>query len=176
MAFILLRTTLATLIAFGGGAVGAALEKLAERRLNLLVYAAMGVLLAVTVCDVLPDAKSLLSWPVFLLAASSGYALFWAIGKYVYHLCPSCAVGAFDQAAMQRLGQSAVLLMVALGIHSTMDGIAVVVGDEIAGRPNLAVLFAVSFHKFPEGLALVLLLIGAGTRAARRFYGRSRLS
>ena len=24
----------------------------------------------------------------FLLASVSGYALFWVLGKYVYHLCP----------------------------------------------------------------------------------------
>jgi len=162
MTFLLLRSTLATLIAFGGGALGIMLGQVAPRRLNLLVYAAMGALLAVTVFDVLPDAKSLLSWPVFLLASMSGYALFWALGKYVYHLCPACALGAFDQATTARLGQTVVLLMLALGLHSAMDGVAVVVGDEVTGRPNLALLLAVSFHKFPEGLALALLLLGAG--------------
>lgn len=162
MTFLLLRSTFATLIAFGGGALGVMLGRMAPRRLNLLVYAAMGALLAVTVFDVLPDAKALLSWPAFLLAGASGYALFWALGKYVYHLCPSCSISAFDKATTERLGQSVVLLMLALGIHSAMDGVAVVVGDAVAGRPNLALLLAVSFHKFPEGLALALLLLGAG--------------
>ncbi len=162
MTLLLLRATLATLIAFGGGALGISLGRLAPRRLNVLVYAAMGALLAVTLFDVLPDAKSLLSWPAFGLAGASGYALFWALGKYVYHLCPACSVGAFDRATTERLGQTVVLLMLALGVHSAMDGVAVVVGDEITGRPNLAVLLAVSFHKFPEGLALALLLLGAG--------------
>ena len=162
MGFLLLRSTIATLIAFGGGALGILLGQVAPRRLNLLVYAAMGALLAVTVFDVLPDAKSLLSWPAFGLAGASGYGLFWALGRYVYHVCPACAVGAFDQATTERLGQTVVLLMVALSVHSAMDGVAVVVGDAVAGRPNLALLLAVSFHKFPEGLALALLLLGAG--------------
>ncbi len=52
--------------------------------------------------------------------------------------------------------------MVALGIHSAMDGVAVVVGNEITGRPDLPLLLAVGFHKLPEGLALALLLLGAG--------------
>lgn len=162
MTFLLLRSTIAMLIAFGGGILGVALGKVAPHRLNLLVYAAMGALLAVTVFDVLPDAKALLSWSAFLLAGASGYALFWALGKYVYHICPSCSIGAFDKATTERLGQSVVLLMVAVSLHSAMDGVAVVVGDRIAGRPNLALLFAVSFHKLPEGLALALLLLGAG--------------
>ena len=164
MNFLLLRATVAMLIAFGGGILGIALGQVAPRRLNLLVYAAMGALLAVTLFDVLPDAKELLSWPVFLLAGASGYALFWALGKYVYHICPACSVGAFDRATTERLGQTVVLLMVALGLHSAMDGVAVVVGDRIVGHPNLALLFAVSFHKLPEGLALALLLLGAGYR------------
>jgi zinc transporter ZupT len=162
MTFLLLRSTLATLIAFGGGALGVLLGRAAPRRLNLLVYAAMGALLAVTMFDVLPDAKSLLSWPAFGLAGASGYGLFWVLGKYVYHICPSCSISAFDKATTDRLGQSVVLLMAALGLHSAMDGVAVVVGDKVAGRPNVALLLAVSFHKFPEGLALALLLLGAG--------------
>ncbi len=162
MTLLLLRSTIAMLVAFGGGALGVLLGELAPRRLNILVYAAMGALLAVTVFDVLPDARALLPWPAFLLAGASGYALFWALGKYVYHICPSCSVSAFDKATTERLGQSVVLLMIALSLHSAMDGIAIVVGDRIMGRPNLALLIAVSFHKLPEGLALALLLLGAG--------------
>ncbi len=162
MIYLLLRSTIATLIAFGGGGIGVWLGNVAAEKLRVLVYAAMGALLAVTVFDVLPDAKDLLSWPEFLGASASGYLLFWAVGRYVYHICPACAMGTFDQATTERLGQSVMLLMIALSLHSAMDGIAVVVGDRIAGRPNLALLFAVSFHKLPEGLALALLLLGAG--------------
>ena len=53
MTFLLLRTTLAMLIAFGGGILGVVLGKVAPHRLNLLVYAAMGALLAVTAFDIL---------------------------------------------------------------------------------------------------------------------------
>lgn len=157
-----MRSTLATLIAFAGGGVGALLGNAATARLKLLVYAAMGALLAVTVFDVLPDAKDLLTWPEFLAASVSGYGLFWLIGKYVYYLCPACSVDAPAEAFGGRLSQNVWLLTIALGLHSMMDGLAVVVGDRILGHPNFAVLFAVSFHKLPEGLALALLLIGAG--------------
>jgi hypothetical protein len=44
----------------------------------------MGTLLAVTLFDVLPDAKQFLAWPTLLLAIASGYLLLWIIGKYVY--------------------------------------------------------------------------------------------
>lgn len=162
MTLIFLRTTIATLAAFSGGALGILLSAAAQKHLKTLVYAAMGALLAVTFFDILPDAKALLAWPVWTGAVASGALLFWLVGRYIYHICPSCAVSAFDEETMQRLGQSVVLLMVALAIHSTMDGVAVVAGDAVLGRPNLAVLLAISFHKLPEGLALSLLLRGAG--------------
>ena len=167
MALLLLRSTLATLVAFTGGALGVWLGRVAARRLPLLVITAMAALLAVTLFDVLPDAKAFLTWPLFSAATASGYALFWVVGRYVYHLCPACSVGAFGKATTERLSQSVLLLMVALGLHSTMDGVAVVVGDTITGHPNLAMLLAVSLHKLPEGLALALLLLGAG-------YGRRK--
>ena len=162
MTDLLLRSTIATLAAFLGGGLGALLGGAAAQRLQALVYAAMGALLAVTAFDVLPDAKNLLTWPEFLLAGASGYGLFWLVGKYVAHICPACAIGAFDPVTTTRLGQTTTLLMIALSLHSAMDGVAVVVGDRMAVHPNLALLCAVSFHKLPEGLALALLLIGGG--------------
>ncbi len=157
---ILLRTTLATLIAFAGGALGVALGQSVARRLTLLIYIAMAALLGVTVCDVLPDAKSVLSWPAFLAAVASGAALFWLVSRYIYHVCPACSFS--PTASISPLGIRTTLLMVALAIHSTLDGLAVGVGDELAGRPDWAVLLAVAIHKLPEGLALALLLIGSG--------------
>lgn len=170
MIYLFMRSTVAMLIAFVGGGIGVLLGDVAAQKLRVLVYAAMGALLAVTVFDVLPDAKELLSWQEFLLATASGYILFWMVGKYVYHICPGCSVGAFDQATTERLSQTVLLLMIALGLHSAMDGIAVVVGDEITGRPDVALLFAVSFHKLPEGLALALLLLGAGYTRPKAFW------
>lgn len=160
---ILLRTTLATFIACAGGALGVALGQMAARRLSLLVYAATGVLLAVTLCDILPEAKQGLGWPVFLAAAASGYLVFWLVGKYVHYLCPACAISAIEEATATQLRETALLLLIALGLHSLMDGIAVVVGDQMAaGQANVGVLLAISIHKLPEGMALALLLLGAG--------------
>lgn len=162
MTLLLIRTTFAMLIAFSGGVLGVTFGKMASHRLNLLVYGAMGALLAVTAFDILPDAKELLTWPQFFAATASGYLLFWLISRYLYQICPACSISASYKGQTERLGQKVLLLMIALSLHSAMDGLAVVVGDKIAGHPNLAVLFAVSFHKLPEGLALALLLLGGG--------------
>lgn len=162
MADLLLRTTIATLVAFGGGTLGIGLGRVAPRRLNLLVYLALGGLLAITLGDVLPDTKSLLSWPAFGLAVGSGFVLFWMLTRYVSPICPACAFSAFDPATGAKMGRTVTLLLLALSLHCAMDGLAVVIGDTITGHPNLFLLLAVSLHKLPEGLALALLLLGAG--------------
>lgn len=158
---VFLHPAVATLFAFAGIALGVALRKIALHRLSLLVAAAMGTLLAVTLFDVLPDAKQFLAWPTLLLAIASGYLLLWIIGKYVYHVCPACAVHDLEQANPQ-LAQTAMMLMVALGLHCTMDGLGIAFGDNLLGRPDVGLVAGISVHKIPEGLALILLLLGAG--------------
>jgi zinc transporter, ZIP family len=151
----------ATLFAFAGIALGVALGKMALHRLSLLVAAAMGALLAVTLFDVLPDAKQFLAWPTLLLACASGYLLLWCIGKYVYHVCPACAVNDLEQASPQ-LAQMATMLMVALGLHCTLDGLGIAFGANLLGHADIGLVAGISLHKIPEGLALILLLLGAG--------------
>jgi ZIP family zinc transporter len=164
MAPVILRATLATLVALIGGLVGVGLGRVAARHLTLLVCMAASALLAVTLFDVLPDARMGLSWPVFLGAVGSGYLLFWGVNRTIHPICPACTLSHFDTQTTQVLQRNAVLLLIALGIHSTMDGLAVAVSDRITGHADATMLFALSFHKFPEGLALALLLIGAGYR------------
>jgi zinc transporter ZupT len=159
LSVIFLHPAVAT--AFAGIALGIALRKIALHRLSLLVAAAMGTLLAVTLFDVLPDAKQFLPWPTLLLACASGYLLLWIIGKYVYHVCPACAVNDLEQANPQ-LAQTAKMLMVALGLHCTMDGLGIAFGDNLLGHPDVGLVAGISVHKMPEGLALILLLLGAG--------------
>jgi|SRR5208337_4845398 len=161
LSLIFLHPAVATLFAFAGVALGVALRRIALHRLSLLVAAAMGTLLAVTLFDVLPDAKQFLTWPTLLFACASGYFLLWVVGKYVYHVCPACAVNDLEQANPQ-LAQTAMMLIVALGLHCTMDGLGIAFGDNLLGHPDVGLVAGISVHKIPEGLALILLLLGAG--------------
>jgi zinc transporter ZupT len=158
----LIQPAVATLFAFAGVALGVVLRKVALHHLSLLVAAAMGTLLAVTTFDVLPDAKQFLGWPTLFLACASGYLLLWVTGKYIYHVCPACAVNELNEDTGRELAKTATMMMVALGIHCTMDGLGVVFGDNLLGHPDVGLLAGLSIHKLPEGLALILLFLGAG--------------
>src|SRR5579859_5697753 len=92
MGSALLHPAVATLFAFVGIVLGVVIRKVVRFQVSLLAAAAVGTLLAVTLYDVLPDAKQFLSWPLLITGCASGYLLLWVIGKYVYHVCPACAI------------------------------------------------------------------------------------
>jgi ZIP family zinc transporter len=49
-----------------------------------------------------------------------------------------------------------------MSIHSTVDGLAISAGSAALSSIGLVILFAVSYHKIPEGLALVSVARLAG--------------
>ena len=110
-----------------------------------------------------PKAWKTARWWAVVLAAATGYLLFFFISKYVHHVCPACAASHFDEDATRRFSQIATALIVALSIHSATDGIALGIGREIhvATAANWSLFLALCIHKFPEGFALGSLLIGA---------------
>jgi zinc transporter ZupT len=149
--------------AIGGGSIGALL-RLAHKPLCALISFAAGTLLGVTLFAIFPESlENAKVWAV-LLAAATGYALFFFVSKYVHHVCPACAASHFDADATRHFSEIATALIVALSIHSTTDGIALVIGQQAssAAATKWSLFSALCIHKVPEGLALGSLLIGAG--------------
>ena len=95
---------------------------------------------------------------------ASGYAVFFLVSRYVFHVCPACAASHFDEAATHRFSEIAGAMILALGLHSTLDGLALSWGTnaEMAGDAGVPMLVAICIHKVPEGLALGALLMAAG--------------
>ena len=164
---------LAFALAVGGGALGASLGT-SHQRLCALISLGAGTLLGVTVFAILPETFEALRWWGILLAVGSGYAVFFVISKYVYHVCPACAASHFDEAATHHFSEIAAAMMLALAIHCTADGLALAAGHEAeashapGGRVlDFSLIMAVCVHKVPEGLALGALLLGAGFNRAQ---------
>lgn len=135
-------------------------NRVSHRVLCGMVSLAAGALLAVTVMHIVPETVEMIGAVPAFAALTGGTVLFAGIGKYVYFLCPACAASATEhEGGYLRLGA---LLMVALGIHSTVDGLAISAGSATVNSIGLLILFAVSYHKIPEGLALVSVARLAG--------------
>lgn len=158
-----LRLGLAFALALAGG-VASALTGVSHKRLCGLISLAAGTLLGVTLCSILPEAAEAMGFWALASAFASGYGLFFLISKHVFHVCPACAASHFDEATTHRFGEIATAMVIALAVHSSLDGVALVAGQEASGRLDVSLVLAVCVHKVPEGLALGALLLGAGFR------------
>ena len=148
-------------IAMAGGAFSGLLAR-THRQLCAFISLGAGTLLGVSLCGIAPECWEDLRWWLLPVAAS-GYLLFAIITKYIFHICPACAASHFDEATTHRLAEFATAMMIALGIHCTVDGLALAAGlEESEPALKLSILFAICVHKFPEGLALGALLLGGG--------------
>ena len=159
------RLLAATLVADLGAGLGTAVGSVAPRRLHLMVWIAAGAMLGVTLFDVFPEAIDVIGPASALLAALSGFALLWAMSRSFLHVRPSCAIAELGDGSGLGLGRGVTLMLVALGLHSLLDGVGL--ATEIGGHRDLAMLVGISLHKLPEGLALTLLLTGAGLSRGR---------
>ena len=157
---VVLRVGIAVFAAGVGGVICILSGRTSHRFLCALISFAAGALLAVTVLDIIPEASSLIGWPRTLAATTAGLMIFFAIGHFVYFICPACTASAVEeQRGYIKLG---ILLMITLALHSAIDGLAIAAGAASAPIVGILILVAVSYHKVPEGLALVSLARLAG--------------
>jgi zinc transporter ZupT len=162
---VVFRVLLAFALALLGGVISSVMA-VSHERLCRLISLAAGTLMGVTLFSIIPESYAAMSLWQLILALATGYALFLLISRYVFHVCPACAASHFDEATTHRFSEIATAMIIALGLHSTMDGLAIALGkeSEMAGGISAALLLAVCVHKIPEGLALGALLLAAGLR------------
>ena len=140
-------------------------SRVSHRVLCAFVSFAAGALLAVTAGHIVPETMEILGGIPAAATLVGGTLVFAGIGRYVYFLCPACAASATEHdGGYLRLG---VLLMIAMGIHSAVDGLALSAGAAMRSPVGVLILFAVSYHKVPEGLALVSVARLAGYRRSK---------
>jgi zinc transporter ZupT len=157
----------AYVFALAGGSISTTL-RLEHKPLCALISFAAGTLLGVTIFAIVPESLGACPWWAVIVAAATGYALFFFIGKYIHHICPACAASHFDADAARHFSEIASALIVALAIHSTTDGLALGIQREAPATEatTWSLFSALCIHKVPEGLALGSLLIGAGLQRA----------
>lgn len=165
---ILVQLFLAFGIAVGGGVLSAQFAR-THRQLCTFISFGAGTLLGVAVVGIAPECWHVLNW-WFPSAALSGYVLFAVITRYIYHVCPACAASHFDEATTHRLAEFATAMMIALGIHCLVDGLALAAGIDETKPVQMSIAVAICVHKFPEGLALGGLLLGGGVSRSKMLW------
>ena len=160
-----LRLVVAVGTAGLGSAVAVTAKRISHLGLCLLISFAAGSLLAAALFHILPESVNLLGLPSAVVSALTGYFLFFFINRFVYHICPACAA-THTEINFKALTWTMVL---ALAIHSFMDGLAITSGFLVGTQIGPMVLIAVAYHKLPEGMALTLVALGSGMSRAKAF-------
>lgn len=163
--FILIRELLAIGMAALGALLAVSFKKISHLWLCVLISFAAGALLAVVLLDILPETVELIGWPAGLVSMLSGYLLFFLITKFVFHICPACAATHTEM----NFKAITIAMLVALAVHSFMDGLAIYSGYLTASQIGTMVFLAVAYHKFPEGMALTLVARGSGMSLRKSF-------
>ncbi len=148
-----------------GSFLAISFKKISHLGLCVLISFAAGALLAVSLLDIVPEALKLVGWPAGILSLLSGYALFFLVTKFIFHICPACA------ATHTEINFKAITIamLVALSIHSFMDGLAIYSGYLTHSSIGILIFLAVAYHKLPEGMALTLVARGSGMKRLSAF-------
>lgn len=136
--------------------------KLNHEKLCALISFSAGGLLGAAVFTLIPESFHSLSIFEVILGVVSGYLLFFLITKYYSHVCPACSATHFDERTAKKFSEIVRALLIALSIHSFLDGVALSTNKTAAEFHSTAIFFAILTHKLPEGLALAALMVSAG--------------
>jgi zinc transporter ZupT len=154
----LLRILAAVLASAIGAWAAVSLKRISHFALCILISFAAGALLAVSAIEIIPEVVQAVGWPQAIASIASGYLLFLLITRFIFHICPACAATHTEANFKAVTGA----MVVALSIHSFMDGLAISSGFLGHTSVGFLIFLAVAYHKFPEGMALTLIARGSG--------------
>lgn len=135
-----------------------------RKRFRPLAAFAAGVLIAVSLFDLIPEALRLSSvarvpfeYVMYLTAA--GFLFLMVLERYfsVHRVC--LADGTCTNVRHHRGG---IFGAVELSTHSFMDGLAIGIGFQLESHLGLLVAFAVTAHDFSDGLNTVTIMLRSG--------------
>ncbi len=159
------RLVLAISAATVGALVAVSFKKVGHLGLCVLISFAAGALLGVSFFHILPESYEIAGPVGATISILLGYVFFLLLTRFVYHVCPACSA-THTEVKFKALTTS---MVVALSVHSAMDGLAIFSGAHTGHGTGLAILLAVAYHKFPEGMALTLVAIGSGMSRQKAF-------
>jgi zinc transporter ZupT len=158
---ILFKSFLALVSAlFGAGSMF--IIKMNHKKLCMLISLSAGALLGAAAFTLIPESSEQLGILELSLSVLSGYLLFFLISRYYSHVCPACSASHFDERTTKKFTEIFLTLFTALAFHSLLDGVAISAGDLQNKNQQSSIFLAILTHKFPEGLALASLMLGAG--------------
>lgn len=140
-----------------GGMLGVAVQKPSKRFLAAMLGFSGGIMMTVSLADLLPEAMKTLTESC---GRAGGSAAFFAAAAG--GMLAACLVDSFlpgvdaerdENGAMHRVG---IFSMLALLLHNLPEGVAVFVGGCADLRIGLSLSIAIAMHNIPEGISVAL--------------------
>ncbi len=129
------------------------------------------MLIAIALFGVVPEVASQYGWIAGPAWVAMGFAALWVVDRFVYSICPACSHTHEHDACAAPLHGFAPPLLIAIAIHSFIDGWALAASQRGPDMVRLGFLLGIALHKIPEGLAL-----GAIVRASLGGFWKSLLA
>jgi zinc transporter ZupT len=163
---------LAAAVGMCGAGAGAYLP-VAHGRTRVFVPVSGAILLAVSLFSILPEMAGEAGWLRAGVLYGVGYAILFAVDRFVHPVCPSCSHTHDHGHCDVELHGFSIPLIVATSIHAFIDGWGMTVAQNAgAGSMRTTIPLAVLLHKIPEGLALgVILRASLKSRGAAAAWG-----
>jgi ZIP family zinc transporter/zinc and cadmium transporter len=160
------------LVAAGANVLGAlavtSRARWSMRALDMMIALAAGIMVAVAVTEILPEAIARGGRQAAVVALAGYMAVYltqhaltthFHFGEETHHVTSAVSVSA----------------LIGLMLHTIVDGVAIASGFGVSASVGILVFFAVLLHKFPEGLAISSLFLAAGASRARALYAAAAL-
>jgi zinc transporter ZupT len=147
------------LAAIGSAAAGVLLNSFRDMARRILPASGL-LLMAVALLLVLPELVNAFGWAKGTWLFAGALALVWAVDRFVYPVCPSCAHSHNHDGCSTRLHGFAPPLVIAMLVHNAFDGWMLSLGQGSAD-PGHALSLGVIAHKIPECFAFGSILAAA---------------
>ncbi len=173
MSVPLILTILAGAATFIGALLGVIGQKPSNRVLAFSLGFAAGIMLLISLMEMLPAALATENMPPML-----GYGMFvvgllgyFALDRMLPHAHPQDLMQGSQQTYSRGIRRTAILLTLGISLHNFPEGIATYVTASNDLELGFGIAFAVALHNIPEGLA-VAGPVYAATGSKRSILGR----
>jgi len=161
-------TIITQILTFSSIMMGGVLAIKYRAKLNLLEAFAGGVLIALALFDLLPEAIRLSSTETSLLVSVIGLIAVGFVTLYLIENGPSWPPKELARHSENQSQLKGQFMVTELASHGLLEGIAIGLGYGVDLRVGIVIAIAVICHEFAEGLATATALLdsGSSTRSA----------
>ncbi len=111
-------------------------------------------MIAIALFGVVPEVANEYGWIAGPAWVAVGFTALWIVDRFVYSICPVCSHTHEHHACAAPLHGFAPPLLIAISIHSFIDGWALAASQQSSAMVRLGFFLGIALHKIPEGLAL----------------------